>query len=76
MLDPELYQLIEIGKHHSCAPHSQLNIAIGPLVQAWRIGFEDAPHRIKDAGQRIACANRPATDPIGSRQGFFEKSWN
>lgn len=42
VLDPELYQLIEIGKHHSCAPHSQLNIAIGPLVQAWRIGFEDA----------------------------------
>ena len=39
---PELYQLIKIGKKHSCAPTSNLNIAIGPLVQTWRIGFEDA----------------------------------
>ena len=55
VLDPELYQLIEIGKHHSCAPHSQLNIAIGPLVQAWRIGFEDARivSKTQKAGMRI-----------------------
>lgn len=39
---PELYQLIKIGKFHSCAPDSNLNIAIGPLVQSWRIGFKDA----------------------------------
>ena len=38
----ELYQLIKIGKFHSCAPDSNLNIAIGPLVQSWRIGFKDA----------------------------------
>lgn len=38
----ELYQLIKIGKVHSCAPDSNLNIAIGPLVQSWRIGFKDA----------------------------------
>lgn len=39
---PDLYQLIKIGKQHSCSPNSNLNIAIGPLVQTWRIGFADA----------------------------------
>ncbi len=39
---PELYELIKIGKKHSLAPSSYLNIAIGPLVQSWRIGFHDA----------------------------------
>lgn len=39
---PELYHLIKIGKFHSCDANSNLNIAIGPLVQAWRIGFADA----------------------------------
>lgn len=38
---PELYELIEIGKKHSMAINSHLNIAIGPLVQTWRIGFLD-----------------------------------
>ncbi|TCD46214.1 FAD:protein FMN transferase [Streptococcus sp. X16XC17] len=39
---PDLYELIALGKEHTCAPNSHLNIAIGPLVQAWRIGFSDA----------------------------------
>ncbi|WP_067841810.1 FAD:protein FMN transferase [Amphibacillus sediminis] len=38
----ELYKLIKIGKQHSCDKDSRLNIAIGPLVQNWRIGFKDA----------------------------------
>lgn len=38
----ELFELIQIGKKHSLAPNSNMNIAIGPLVQSWRIGFEDA----------------------------------
>ena len=41
-INPGLYELIKIGKKHSTAEDSSLNIAIGPLVQAWRIGFEDA----------------------------------
>lgn len=49
---PELFKLIEIGIDHSLAEDSYLNIAIGPLVQLWRIGFQDAqiPHEkeIKD----------------------------
>ena len=39
---PELFELIEIGKKHSLDKNSNLNIAIGPLVQTWRIGFDDA----------------------------------
>lgn len=39
---PELFQLISVGKKESLEPESLLNIAIGPLVQKWRIGFKDA----------------------------------
>lgn len=38
----QLFELISIGKHLSCQPSSKLNIAIGPLVKAWRIGFPNA----------------------------------
>ena len=38
---PDLFDLIKIGKNHSCASNSFLNIAIGPIVQTWRIGFKD-----------------------------------
>ena len=41
-VESDLFDLIAIGKEHSLAKNSQLNIAIGPLVQAWRIGFADA----------------------------------
>ena len=39
---PDLFELAQIGKKHSCEAGSLLNIAIGPLVQTWRIGFSDA----------------------------------
>ncbi|MTB65001.1 FAD:protein FMN transferase [Streptococcus sp. zg-86] len=38
----DLFELIALGKFHSCASNSRLNITIGPLVQTWRIGFSDA----------------------------------
>lgn len=41
VVHPDLFDLIKIGKLHSCAPNSFLNIAIGPIVQTWRIGFND-----------------------------------
>lgn len=41
-VDPELYELIKIGKKQGLAEDSLLNIAIGPLVKSWRIGFDDA----------------------------------
>ncbi|KRK40026.1 FAD:protein FMN transferase [Loigolactobacillus bifermentans] len=42
VVHPELFELIEFGLHYSLVPQSRLNIAIGPLVQTWRIGFKDA----------------------------------
>ena len=39
---PDLFELIALGTLHSQAKNSNLNIAIGPLVQTWRIGFSDA----------------------------------
>ncbi|MBU5361056.1 FAD:protein FMN transferase [Enterococcus raffinosus] len=41
-VDEELFELIKIGKEQSLISDIALNIAIGPLVQAWRIGFADA----------------------------------
>lgn len=56
---PELFELIALGKTHSLPKDSYLNIAIGPLVQEWRIGFQDAhlptPEKIAEL--------LPKTDP-------------
>jgi len=41
-VDSNLFELIKIGKAHSLADDSLLNIAIGPLTKLWHIGFEDA----------------------------------
>ncbi|KRL58540.1 FAD:protein FMN transferase [Latilactobacillus fuchuensis] len=49
---PELYQLIKLGKQHSLAANGNLNITIGPLVQTWRIGFDDA--RVPSAAEITA----------------------
>ena len=41
-VQPELYSLISLGKTYSRIPGSNLNIAIGPVVKLWHIGFSDA----------------------------------
>lgn len=53
---PELYELIKVGCLHSQAPDSNLNIAIGPLVQTWRIGFGDA--KVPSAGEIAGLLER------------------
>ena len=54
---PDLFELIALGTLHSQAKNSHLNIAIGPLVQTWRIGFSDAkrpaPEEIEQALLKI-----------------------
>ncbi|KRK47099.1 thiamin biosynthesis ApbE [Secundilactobacillus kimchicus JCM 15530] len=61
VVDPELYRLIKIGQQASAVREDNLNIAIGPLVQTWRIGFNDAkvptPAEIKTALALIDPAN-------------------
>jgi len=50
---PDLFELTQLGKVHSITHPGNLNIAIGPLVQSWRIGFDDAnvpnPKKIQKA---------------------------
>lgn len=58
-VDPELFDLIRIGREHSAETAEHLNIAIGPLVQTWRIGFDDAR---KPSDAEIQAALR-LTDP-------------
>lgn len=41
-VNQELFDLISIGKKISEDTTNNLNIALGPLVQTWRIGFADA----------------------------------
>ncbi len=71
---PDLYELIKIGKFHSCSPDSNLNITIGPLVQTWRIGFEDAkvpePQEIQELLKKIDPENIVLDD---SEQSVFLK---
>ncbi|VTS14338.1 ApbE family protein [Streptococcus pseudoporcinus] len=55
---PELLELISIGKAQSLADPSNLNIAIGPLVQSWRIGFSDAKIPSEnDIKEKLALTN-------------------
>ena len=56
---PELFELIELGKKHSIAANSHLNIAIGPLVQTWRIGFSDAKLPSEEEIQRLLKITNP-----------------
>ncbi|AMB94944.1 FAD:protein FMN transferase [Aerococcus sanguinicola] len=55
-VDPDLFELIKLGKAESIASKGRLNIAIGPLVKLWGIGFEGAH---KPSHQAIeACLER------------------
>ncbi|WP_461198956.1 FAD:protein FMN transferase [Enterococcus sp. N249-2] len=55
----DLFALIDLSRQHSLAPDSYLNIAIGPLVQEWRIGFADAHLPATDKIKTLL----PLTDP-------------
>lgn len=41
-VDSDLFELIQFGKEYSLDATTTLNIAIGPLIKLWRIGFDDA----------------------------------
>lgn len=58
-VDEELYELIKIGKEHSLCENTYLNIAIGPLIKLWRIGFEEAHVPEKDAIVKVLELLKP-----------------
>lgn len=40
VVNPAVYQLIKCAKSASLLPNSAFNLAIGPLVKCWKIGFQ------------------------------------
>ncbi|QAA34554.1 FAD:protein FMN transferase [Clostridium manihotivorum] len=58
-VDEELYDLIKIGKDHSLCENSYLNIAIGPLIKLWRIGFKEAHVPEKEAIVKVLELLKP-----------------
>lgn len=52
-VDEELYELIKTGKKHSLNENSFLNIAIGPLIKLWRIGFAEARIPEKESIEKV-----------------------
>lgn len=51
--DRDLFELIKIGKEQSLVPDSFLNIAIGPLIKEWRVGFKDAHYPNEEKIQEL-----------------------
>lgn len=58
-VDEELYELIKIGKEHSLCENTYLNIAIGPLIKLWRIGFKEAHVPEKEAILKVLELLKP-----------------
>ncbi|WP_394522677.1 FAD:protein FMN transferase [Lacrimispora sp. JR3] len=58
-VDGELYELIKTGKTHSLCEDSFLNIAIGPLIKLWRIGFAEARVPEKEAIENVLELLKP-----------------
>lgn len=52
-VDEELYELIKTGKKHSLNENSFINIAIGPLIKLWRIGFTEAHVPDKESIEKV-----------------------
>lgn len=52
-VDEELYELIKTGKKHSLNENSFLNIAIGPLIKLWKIGFTEAHVPDKESIEKV-----------------------
>lgn len=58
-VDPSLFHLIDLGRTHSMAKGSFLNIALGPLVKLWGIGFDHAKKPSPSAIARTLQVCRP-----------------
>ncbi|MBJ8325768.1 FAD:protein FMN transferase [Streptococcus pacificus] len=56
---PDLFELISIGKTHSLAEDSGLNIALGSVIRQWRIGFQDARKPSSDAIKKALALTNP-----------------
>ncbi|MDU5334661.1 FAD:protein FMN transferase [Enterococcus sp.] len=67
-VDQELFELIKIGKEQSLIADSALNIAIGPLIQEWRIGFKDANYPLPEKIQSLLPLIDPAAIQLDEKK--------
>lgn len=67
-IDEELFELIKIGKEQSLIADSALNIAIGPLIQEWRIGFNDAKYPSPEKIQELLPLIDPAAIQLDEKK--------
>ncbi|MCQ1061155.1 FAD:protein FMN transferase [Photobacterium sp. ZSDE20] len=58
-VNPDLFELVKLAKYHSEDLSNPFNVAIGPLVKAWRIGFKDA----KQPSQQEIATKLALIDP-------------
>ncbi|MCW7555192.1 FAD:protein FMN transferase [Endozoicomonas gorgoniicola] len=59
VVQPDLFQLIKTARTMSVDTNNVFNIAIGPLVKTWRIGFKEA----RVPGREEISAKLPLADP-------------
>lgn len=59
-VDADLFKLIAIGKCYSLRSDVSLNIAIGPLIKLWQVGFEGANLPSEAAIQDRLALTHPA----------------
>lgn len=71
----ELFKLIKLGLIHSQDKYSQLNIAIGPLVKLWSIGFSDAQYPNPEEIQEVLELCQPNLVSLDSKKStvYLEK---
>ncbi|MBG9982457.1 FAD:protein FMN transferase [Aerococcaceae bacterium DSM 111020] len=65
---PEMFELIKLGKKHSLAKNSFLNIAIGPLIKLWRIGFEDARKPSQEEIDKVLTIINPSLIELNEQE--------
>lgn len=70
----DLFDLIRKGRDMGISSHSKLNIAIGPLIKLWRIGFADArvPAK-KEIEERLALIKLEDIELNAEKQTVFLK---
>lgn len=75
-VEDDLFELIVIGKEQSLIPESALNIAIGPLIQEWRVGFKDANYPSPEKIQELLPLIDPSAIQIDTKEQtvFLEKA--
>lgn len=75
VVSQDLYELIKIGRAHSLDANSFLNIAIGPLIKLWRIGFKEARVPGQEEISKVLGCLEPANIILDDerRSVFFAK---